>query len=265
MNSSLFICALLIFACGEKEPEEAALSKEVSFSPETNNRGEACIAFVDMSKSLPEDAFARELENLKKIFLKLSEDAESFIQVYPLHGNVGRGVPAIVNCVLQPNPYSGDRRLTELYRQKRRNDWQDYEKRIRELRQSLRQAHGDPLSRTCIIDAFSYVQRFFKSKHNLGKKSFVLVSDMLEDCPARHIDMDNTAEEFRRSVNVANNDTIKNADFLKAIEIKIMAPGGPNGILALPEGVSVTELEDFWQKIFIRLGADEANISFEII
>lgn len=259
MYSSLAACAIFIFACGEKEAKEASLAQE------TNARGEACIAFVDMSKSLPEEAFVRELENLKNIFLSLPESDSSYMQIYPLHGNVGRGVTPIVSCALLPNLYSGDRRQTEIYRQKRRNDWQDFEKRISNLRQELRLAYGDPLSRTCIIDALSYVERFFKSKPNIRRKRLVLISDMLEDCPARGLDMDNTQEEFRRSVNTANNGQIHEAKFLNEIEIKVLAPGGSNGILALPEGVSVTELENFWESIFIKLGASDANISFEII
>jgi hypothetical protein len=52
---------------------------------------------------------------------------------------------------------------------------------------------------------------------------------------------------------------------LDEVEIKIFAPGGPNGILALPAGVGVTELEEFWRTVLMKLGASDENISLEII
>jgi len=259
MFLSLIVCGLLIAACGGNE------SKETPADNKVNGRGEACIAFIDMSKSLPPEAFSRELQSLRDSFMGLSESAESYMQIYPLHGNINRGVPPVVNSKVSPNLYSGDRKLTAAYRQNRQTQWQQYEQRIVALRQELMQAPSNPLVRTCIIDAFSYAERFFKTKNHVQKKRLILASDMLEDCPARGIDMDNTAEEFRRSTAQANNGLVHTATYLNEVEIKIFAPGGPNGILALPSGVSVTELEEFWRTVLMKLGASDENISLEII
>jgi|GEM_PF-6860845 len=260
MPLSIALLGVFILACGGNE------SKESSPPREANGRGEACIAFIDMSKSLPAEAFSREVESLKTIYMGLSEKTESFMHIYPLHGNIGRGVPPIVNCRLLPNLYSGDFQKTAVYRQNRLAQWQQYEQKILNLRQELMHAPGYPLARTCIIDAFSYVERFFKTKATARKKYLIIVSDLLEDCPARGIDMDNNAEEFRRSIAKANHDgLIREANYLNAVEIKIFAPGGPNGILALPVGVGVTELEEFWRVVLVKFGASEENISLEII
>lgn len=259
MFQSIIVCGLLVVACGGNESKETAVDKKVS------GRGEACIAFIDMSKSLPPEAFSRELQSLRDSFMGLSESAESYMQIYPLHGSINRGVPPVVNSNVTPNLYSGDRKLTAAYRQNRQTQWQQYEQKILNLRQELMQAPSNPLVRTCIIDAFSYAERFFKTKNNVQKKRLILASDMLEDCPARGIDMDNSAEEFRRSTTQANNGVAHAATYLSDVEIKIFAPGGPNGILALPAGVSVTELEEFWRAVLMKFGASEENISLEII
>jgi hypothetical protein len=223
--------------------------------------------FIDMSNSLGEEAFERELQSLQSVFLGLSEKG-SKVRAYPLHGDTGRGTRPLIDEYLAPNEYSGDRKKTEEYRNERHTKWEEYERTIGNDRQKLQadSRRDGALAYTCILHSFFYVSEFFNTQRSVKKKRLIFISDMLEDCLRTGIDMDKSLERFKNAQSQAERFLETGSyskDCLRDVEITIIFPGS-TGASTLPAWIDDPVLLNFWSRVFSQLGADASKISFEI-
>lgn len=223
--------------------------------------GEAILIFIDISRSVPNEAFESALKRLEKLYSDLPNE-RCIIIVYPLFGKTGQFTPPMAEIGLERNPYSGNVEMQSIFEKNKHDRWINAKETIQQKRLEYYTQFngGGPLNYSCILKSLSDAKQFFV-RNNFRRKRMIYLSDMLEDCDRTGIDFDKSAQDFVNAKDLAFQQITPDS-FLKDVEISILIPVTPN----FPEWIDNDNLVNFWRVVFARVGMNgDMKIDYEII